>query len=241
MKEDQDAFGHQAFDFLQGSEVHEIIERDDGFVDVSAGPQVYFETFDRWPEFERRAMDYVRGNVLDIGCGAGRHALYLQENGFEVVGLDASPLAIEVCRLRGLRALVNRSVTQIDRSLGTFDTLLMLGNNFGLMGGERRARWLLKRFRAITSSSGRIVAGTMDPYETDKAEHVAYHQLNLRRGRMGGQVRIRVRYRGFKGAWMDYLFVSRQELEALLDGTGWEVTGTIDGDDARYVAIIDKL
>ena len=34
--------------------------------------------------------------VLDLGCGTGRHLIYLSKKGFEVFGLDASPKALEI-------------------------------------------------------------------------------------------------------------------------------------------------
>jgi 2-polyprenyl-3-methyl-5-hydroxy-6-metoxy-1,4-benzoquinol methylase len=43
------------------------------------------------------AMQFVKGRVLDVGCGEGRHSLYLQEKWFDVLGIDISPLAIKVC------------------------------------------------------------------------------------------------------------------------------------------------
>src|SRR5207249_3713127 len=102
MNDDQDAYGQEVYDYLQGEKGCEIVERDDGFFDAASGPLAYFAGYRQWPSHYKKAMRYVRGRVLDIGCGAGRHALYLQEQGCEVVGIDISPLAIEVCRRRGL-------------------------------------------------------------------------------------------------------------------------------------------
>jgi len=64
---------------------------------------MYFSTFEEWWLIEKKAMEFVKGKVLDIGCGAGRHSIYLQEKGFDVTGIDISPLAVKVCRLRGLK------------------------------------------------------------------------------------------------------------------------------------------
>jgi tellurite methyltransferase len=39
-----------------------------------------------------------RGDVLDIAMGSGRNALFLAARGYEVTGIDISPVAIERCR-----------------------------------------------------------------------------------------------------------------------------------------------
>ena len=100
LKDEQDAFGHMVYDHLTKKAVHEVIERDDGLVEVDNSTG-YFSEFKNWPRHGKKAMRYVMGKVLDIGSGAGRHSLYLQGKGHEVVGIDNSPLALEVCRLRG--------------------------------------------------------------------------------------------------------------------------------------------
>ena len=81
----QDAFGLVMYDYLHGIRSQEIIERDDGMFSLSPGPALYFASFDEWPAIEQKAIAYARGRVLDVGCGAGRHSLYLQERGHEVL------------------------------------------------------------------------------------------------------------------------------------------------------------
>lgn len=240
MKDHQEAHGHAMFDHLNGKGAFEIVERDDGFITPTNAPKVYFSKFRDWPPHEKKAMRYVRGRVLDIGCGAGRHCLYLQDKGFDVLGIDLSPLAIKVCKLRGLKKVKSVSITQISSKLGKFDTLLMLGNNFGLFGSFNRAKWLLKRFHKITSEKARIIAESMDPYKTDEPAHLEYHKFNRKRGRMSGQLRLRVRYKKYATPWFDYLLVSKDEMQNVLDGTGWQVKSFLDSDDPMYVAIIEK-
>jgi hypothetical protein len=110
-------------------------------------------------------------------------------------------------------------VTAVSSRLGRFDTIVMMGNNFGLTANPRRARWLLKRFDALTPADGRVIANSRDPYATVEPDHLAYHELYRRRGRLPGQLRIRIRYRRFQSAWFDYLLVSQEEMNGILQDT----------------------
>ena len=235
----QDAIGHMFYDYLTKTPVDEIIERDDGLVEIDNGIG-YFSEFQAWPSCEKRAMRYVRGRVLDVGAGAGRCALYLQDRGHEVVCIDNSPLALEVCRLRGLRNTKLMPLSEITTGLGVFDTVIMMGNNFGLFGSLEGARELLQKLSRITSSRGRIVAETRNVYQTDVPEHLSYQERNRKRGRMSGQIRLRARYRTYATPWFDYLMVSKEEMVDILDSTDWKITKFIDSDSPMYVAIIDK-
>jgi SAM-dependent methyltransferase len=224
---------------LDGRESFEIVERDDGFIDAAVGASLYLAPFRRWPALHRQAMRFVRGRVLDVGCGGGRVCLHLQERRHDVVGIDVSPGAVQTCRRRGVRDTRLCSIDDVDESLGIFDSIVMLGNNFGLFASAAKARRLLRRFHRLTTDRGRIVAETRDVYRTDDPAHLAYQERNRARGRMSGQIRIRVRYRDQATPWFDYLMVSEQELENLLDGTGWQLRRVLESDDT-YVAIIDK-
>jgi hypothetical protein len=121
-----------------------------------------------------------------------------------------------------------------------FDTVVMFGNNFGLFGSFKRARWLLRRFHSITNPNAVILAETLDPYETTQPEHLEYHRFNRRRGRMSGQIRLRVLFKKHRSPWFDYLFVSQDELRQILKNTGWHLRATIKSDGPVYVAVIDK-
>jgi SAM-dependent methyltransferase len=208
---------------------------------VSIGaPKVYFSEYKDWPPHEKEAIKYAKGRVLDIGCGAGRHALYLQKKGFDVLGIDNSPLAIKVCKLRGLRKVKVVPITQVNFGPGSFDTVLMLGGNFGLFGSFENARQLLKKFYRITSYDARIIAESNDPYKTDNPVHLEYQKFNRRRGRMSGQLRIRVRFEKYVGDWFDYSLVSKEEMKKIIEGTGWKVKRVVDSMKGRYAAIIEK-
>lgn len=236
-----DAFGRVLFDHLQGDPALEIVERDDGFVSPGRGAAYWFAS-DGLPHLEQQTLSLARGRVLDVGCGAGRIALALQRAGHAVVAVDNSPLAVEVCTARGVADTRVLSITQVScRQLGTFDSVALLGGNFGLCANPRRARWLLRRFHALTGPQGRILADSADPAITDDPTERAYHERNTARGRPPGQVRLRIRYRDYATSWFDHLLVSPAAMAELADGTGWQVADVIgEPGQRRYLAILEK-
>jgi SAM-dependent methyltransferase len=219
--------------------VRAIIERDDGFVDAIA-LDLLVAPPSRWPSYERTALRYARGRVLDVGCGAGRHALDLQRRGLDVVAIDPSKKAVAVARERGVRDARRLALNEVSKRLGVFDTVLLLGNNFGLFEGPTRIRSHLRRLAKITTDGARIIATTLDPYVTDAPEHRHYHRRNRARGRLGGQIRMRVRYRALVDPWFDYLYVSTREMVTLLRGTGWEVRRSFGAARPNYAVVIEK-
>jgi 2-polyprenyl-3-methyl-5-hydroxy-6-metoxy-1,4-benzoquinol methylase len=250
-KEQVDALGQLLWDYFHHKDGFGITERNDGFIDLE-DPKIYFYKYSEWPDVEKKAMKYVKGRrVLDIGCGTGRHALYLQkERGYDVLGIDTSPLAIRICKLQGLKKAEVQSITQftieaIIRRKYSFDTILMLGNNFGLFESLRRARWLLRKFHKMTADGALIIAQSMDPYKkTHEQAHKRYYELNRMKGLMPGQSRMRIRYKNYKGIWFDYLFVSKEEMESIVEEAGgWKIERFLDSTDVAgvYVAIISSI
>jgi SAM-dependent methyltransferase len=241
LKDIQDAYGHQLYDCYKGRSVVEVVERDDGFIGTSMiYPRYYLAVFKAWSPRERKAMQYAKGRVFDIGCGGGKNSLYLQNRGHDVLGIDISPLAVKVCKLRGLRRAKVMSITDVNQRLGVFDTVLMMGNNFGLFGNPAKAKKLLRKIHGITSYGATIIAESLDPYRTKDPAHLSYHERNRRRGRLGGALRLRVRYRKYATPWFEYLIVSKNEMKNILKGTGWKVKRFIEPKAPAYIAVITK-
>ncbi len=242
LKNEQDAFGHAVWDHFHGTKAFEIIERSDGLFAISGGPTEYLAEADQWNPHVRSALDqHAHGRVLDIGCNAGRHALYLQQRGLDVLGVDVSPLSIELARKRGLRNAQVLSIDDLSPHFGTFDTIVMLGNNFGLFGSAAKARRLLRRFKKLTRSGATLIVESLNVYDTTDPDHLAYLAANRARGRMSGQIRIRARYKRYVTPWFDYLMVSPAELESLVEGSGWRVTRRYPPAGGRlYTAIIER-
>lgn len=224
-----------------GQGVFEIAERVDGFIAASNWPPRYFSEYSEWTKRERQAINLAKGRVLDIGCGAGRFLLHLQQKGFSVTGIDNSRGAVKVCKLRGVKNVQLRPIEEIGKfKPASFDTVIMMGNNFGLFGGFKKARWILKHLYVITSSDGQIIAEAVDPYQTNDPLHLDYQRYNREQGRMSGQLRIRIRHQNIVGAWFDYLLVSQREMKQILVGTGWQISKVLSDKGPGYTAIITK-
>jgi hypothetical protein len=116
----------------------------------------------------------------------------------------------------------------------------MFGNNFGLFGSSEQAKTILAKMSRITTPDAQLIAGTRNPYITDDPEHLEYHEFNRQRGRMPGQIRMRVRYRKSIGEWFDYLFVSPAEMESILRNTDWKIQELIASEEPNYFAVIEK-
>ena len=242
MKPEQDAYGREVYDYYLGqNEAPEIVERDDGYIGISGGPVAYFAPFAEWPKHQQAVMQYANGRILDIGCGAGRVCLHLQEQRHGAVGIDISPLAVKTTLARGVSEAHVLSITQVSRAkLGIFDTIVMMGNNFGLFGNEKRAKWLLRRFYGMTTGNGRILVESRDNTKTDDPDHLAYQAFNRQRGRLPGQLRLRVRYKKLKTPWFEYLIVTPDMMAEILMGTGWQMSRTFEGEGGAYTAVIEK-
>ncbi|HTI32552.1 MAG TPA: class I SAM-dependent methyltransferase [Miltoncostaea sp.] len=225
----QDAYGAILRDAFAGREAYEIVERDDGAV-WAGTPDDYFAPHRRWPAAERSALRAVRGRVLDIGCGAGRVSLHLQERGLEVVAIDASPGAVEVARGRGVRDARVLDLTDVGPDLGAFDTILLLRNNFGLTGA-RRAPAVLRRLAGVARPGAVLVTDSVDPRQVEQ---------EALRADGAAAPRIRVRWGTRATPWFTYLMLPPQEMEAAAAQGGWRVRRLVRDESPRYAVVLER-
>lgn len=237
-----DAFGQAVWDWARGGQVPEIVERDDGYMEEGAGPEVYLAGPGDWPGGERQALRHVRGRVLDVGCGAGRVTLELQRRGFDTVGVDASPLAARAARLRGVDTVWRTSLENLGPRIGAFDSIILFGNNFGLFGTPEEAHDRLKEWARLTKTDARIFVESTSAYGGGAPGFDrTYYRRNRANGRPLGELRARYRYEDSIGGWFTWLFVGRSEMREILRGTGWHVSRVFGSHIGEpYVAMLEK-
>lgn len=240
LRDDEDAFGHLLLDHLHGRAGRARLERDDGAAGPAMAAAYFFMPYDQWAQEERMVFDEVRGHVLDVGCGAGRHSLEAQSRGLDVTAVDISPGAVSVCEQRGVRDVRLLPLAAVGRSLGPADTVLMMCGNFGLAGSAPKTRETLHMLHELTAAGARIVLDGDDPYAGMDADDEAYHERNRALGHLPGQVTIRLVYGERATPWYDLLMVSPGELEALAADTGWRLASLVEAEPPEFFAVLEK-
>jgi SAM-dependent methyltransferase len=240
LSDEEDAFGAALLAQQRGEAgvdgVGLVLERDDGWSGPAMGAADFFAPADEWLWWERELLDGVGGPVLDLGCGAGRHALHVQERGLRVTGVDISPGAVAVCRARGVHDVRLGDLRDPPESPEPpespggrgWATVLLLCGNLGLAGGWDETRGLLRRLHRLTTPDAVLVTDTVDPTLTDDEEHLAYMRDVEERGLPVGLVRLRLRYGHRVTPWWDLLNVPSRDVEALVHGTGWDLERHVD-------------
>jgi SAM-dependent methyltransferase len=216
-------------------------ERDDGYRDVE-DLSWYLAPYRQFPHVEKQALAFAQGRVLDAGCGAGRHSLYLQRRGLEVTGIDKSPGLVRLAHARGVQdARVADVCGRLPFGKAEFDTVLLFGNNLGLCGTVPAFRKMLRELRRVTTGAGRILATSRMPVVASEAD-LAYVRRNLERGLPPGLMRMRLLFEGKRGPWFELLLFAPDDLIQIAHLQHWRVAqlfpwnGLADG----YAAVMEK-
>ena len=212
-----------------------LIERDDGHSSVES-LNTYYASSSQFSDEESAALEHVSGRVLDIGCGAGRILLHFQGR-FDVVGMDISHTALRVCRLKGVKHLVNVHAPHLPFGPDTFDAAILMGNNYGLCGSIDATKQMMKNLYQVLSDDGAIIAQSTDLYSTEKEIHLKYHERNRERGRPAGQITLRIGFDGEYSDWFDLLLQSKEEMAETVHPY-WKIDKTYG--DELYTAVLKK-
>lgn len=182
----------------------------------------YFTLAGELAELDAIALEQARGRVLDVGAGAGRHALALQARGCEVVAIDVSPTCVLLCRERGvvdvreLDVMTLASPAAEGDALGSFDTIFFGMQTIGVAGGIAPLRRLLSGLRGRLRAGGAVIADSSalrEAWEGDESD------LSPARG----EIVLATRYRGLRGEPFPWLYLAEEDLADVARAAGFEL------------------
>lgn len=228
-----DIFGNALLDYYNGNYTEDIFTSTN-ISDADELPLPFlFRTYEEMPILEKKAMELTRGRVLDVGCGAGSHGLYLQNQGFEVKAIDVSQGAIEVSKKRGIK---NAAVISLLDETETFDTILLLMNGTGIFQELSKVPQYLKHLKTILNDGGQILVDSTDikyMYEDDDGGY--WQDLNAN---YYGELDYLVSYKGKSEPLITWLYLDFNTLLTACKSGGLECELLMEGEHYDYLARI---
>lgn len=222
-----DVFGAALTDqFLHGEA--EILWLHNSYDEPEEMPlDIFFRAADDMPELERIALDLCKGKILDIGAGAGSHALLLQEKGKDVTAMDISIDAVNIMKERGVLQAISADINLY--SLARYDTLLMLMNGIGLTGSIEGFKSFLTHACSLLNEHGQLIFDSSD---------IAYLYEGAERpvSRYYGQVSYQYEYKGNKSAWFNWLYLDQNTLIDTATACGWTCEIIYEDNEDQYLA-----
>jgi len=157
----KDLFGKAILDFQTNNAPEDLITETSISEADEMSVAYLFRSFEDMPDLEQKALELAKGKTLDVGCGAGSHALYLQnERQLDVTSIDISPNAIEACQLRGLKNTRVQNLLDIENE--TFDTIILLMNGTGIFGTLSETTKYLQKLKSLLNPNGQVLIDSSD-------------------------------------------------------------------------------
>ena len=170
----KDLFGKAILDYQTNNSPEDLLTETSISEADEMSVSYLFRDFNEMPKLEQKALQLSKGKILDVGCGAGSHALYLQEKGFDLTAIDISVNAIKACELRGLDNCKVVDILEMDPS-EKFDTILLLMNGTGIFGKLDKISIYLQKLKPLLNDGGQILIDSSDLiYMYDQDEVGAY-------------------------------------------------------------------
>jgi len=234
----KDLFGKAILDYQTNNSPEDLITETSISEADEMSVAYLFRSYTEMPKLEQKALQLANGKVLDVGCGAGSHALYLQEKGFDVTAIDISANAIKACELRGLKKTKVQDIMQLEGE--KFDTILLLMNGAGMCGRLKNLPNFLQKLKSLLTDTGQILVDSSDIiYMFDEDEDggkwiptdVDYY----------GEVVFDIAYKGEKEASFDWMYIDYNTLQNAAVANGLQCELILEGEHYDYLAKLTKI
>ena len=225
-----------------GQAIHNYyFDNDKEFLDVDSNyteneeidPARFFREFKEMPDLEKTALDRCHGRILDVGAGAGSHALELQTRGFDVTALDKSELAVAVMLQRGIAKVIHEDIFRLKSD--NFDTILLLMNGIGIAGTIEGLKKLLTHLKLLLAPKGQILLDSTDIFYLFEEEDGSVW-TDLASGDYYGEMTYTVNYKKDITATFPWLFIDFETLSGIAAECGFSCELAGEGADNDFLA-----
>lgn len=234
----KDLFGKAILDYQTNFSPENIITSTSISEEDEMEVAYLFRSFDEMPAIEQKALQLANEKTLDIGCGAGSHSLYLQnERNINVHSIDISKNAILACSLRGLKNI--RAIDVLDLENEKYDTILLLMNGTGIFETLEKSTIYLQKIKSLLNPNGQILIDSSDIiYMFDEDEDGGKW---IPSDNYYGELTFSLQYKKEKEVSFPWLYMDYNTLQNAALANGLECQLVLEGDHFDYLAQLTIL
>ena len=230
----KDLFGKAILDYQTNNSPENLVTETSISDEDEMSVAYLFRSFTEMPKIEQKALKICFGKILDVGCGAGSHSLYLQnDENLEVHSIDISKNAIKACQLRGLKNAKFTNVLELDSNIEKFDTILLLMNGTGIFGKLSEATKYLKKLKSLLNENGQILIDSSDlkyMYDEDDLQEIKNSNQYY------GEITFIIKYKKENEIPFPWLYLDFDLLKNLSNAHGLQCDKVFTGENFDYLA-----
>ncbi len=233
-----DILGKALLDFQNGNYTEDI-RTETNISEEDVLPISYlFRGFSEMPQLEQKALELSKGKILDVGCGAGSHSLYLQGKDFEVTSIDTSEGAIEVCKSRGVNDARNIDLLQLKNE--KFDTILLLMNGTGIFQKLEFIDQYLQHLKTLLNPNGQLLIDSSDlRYMYDEGQEEG--SIMVPSDKYYGELEFIIHYKSWTSQTFDWLYLDENTFKNACLKNGFSFSIISRGENFDYLAKLTLL
>lgn len=224
----KDVYGMALTDYHKSQEIQDPLLLHSSYGDIEEMPiDIFFRDEADFPELEIIALALCDGKVLDVGAGVGAHALYLQQQGFDVDALEISSQACAIMQERGVQKVRNADFFSL-KDL-QYDTLLFLMNGIGLAGSLEGFRALLRFSKSLLSERGQLLFDSSNIAYLYEEFKIPLPEAYL------GEIQYQYEYKGEKGESFNWVYIDQDALVKVANEENWVVQVLYEDENDQYL------
>jgi SAM-dependent methyltransferase len=234
----KDLFGKAILDFQTNTSPENMITSTSISEEDEMEVAYLFRSFAEMPTLEQKALQLTKGRTLEVGCGAGSHGLYLQnERNIDVHSIDISENAIAACTLRGLKNTQVIDILNIENE--KYDTILLLMNGTGIFETLERTSIYLQKLKSLLNPNGQILIDSSDIiYMFDEDEDGGKW---IPSETYYGELTFTLQYKNETEAPFPWLYMDYNTLQNAAIANGLQCQLVLEGDHFDYLAQLTLL